>query len=130
MPRLFLSKEGSSMSSDKRILVVEDDPITSGAIKMVLEWEGYCVDCVANGLEALNHLRQSEDKPDLILLDLMMPILDGHQFREEQKRDPALNRIPVFIVSAADIASSLDAYGHIHKPFQPEELLEAIRAQA
>lgn len=118
------------MSSDKRILVVEDDPITSGAIKMILEWEGYCVDCAANGLEALNYLRQSKEKPDLILLDVMMPILDGHQFREEQKRDPAINRIPVFIVSAVDIASSLDASGHIHKPFQPEELLEAIRTQA
>jgi CheY-like chemotaxis protein len=117
------------MSSDKRILVVEDDLITCGAVKMVLEWEGYRVDCAANGRDALNHLRQSEEKPDLILLDVMMPILDGHQFREEQKRDPAINSIPVVVVSAADIASSLDAAGHIHKPFQPEELLEAIHRQ-
>jgi CheY-like chemotaxis protein len=117
------------MSSTKRILVVEDDSITSGAVKMVLEWEGYCVDCAANGREALNHLRQSEEKPSLILLDVMMPVLDGHQFREEQKRDPALDSIPVVVVSAADLDSSLDASGHIHKPFQPEELLEAIHRQ-
>ena len=117
------------MNSTKRILVVEDDFITSGAVKMVLEWEGYCVDCAANGREALNHLRQSGEKPNLILLDVTMPVLDGHQFREEQKRDPALDRIPVVVISAADMASSLDACGHIHKPFQPEELLEVIHRQ-
>jgi len=117
------------MSSDKRILVVEDDPITSGAVKMVLEWEGYRVDCAVNGREALDHLRQSEEKPDLILLDMLMPVLDGQQFREEQKRDPVINSIPVVVVSAADTASSLDACGYIHKPFLPEELLETIRRQ-
>ena len=117
------------MSSDKHILVVEDDFLTSGAIKMVLEWEGYHVDCAANGQEALDHLRQSKEKPDLILLDVMMPILDGYQFREEQKRDPSIDNIPVVVVSAVDIASSLDASGYIHKPFHPEELLEAIRSQ-
>jgi CheY-like chemotaxis protein len=74
-------------------------------------------------------LRQAEEKPNLILLDVLMPVLDGHQFREEQKRDPALDSIPVVVLSAADIACSLDASGHIHKPFQPEELLEAIHRQ-
>jgi CheY-like chemotaxis protein len=118
------------MRSNKRILVVEDDSITSGAVKMVLEWEGYLVDCAANGRDALNHLRQTREKPNVILLDVMMPVLDGHQFREEQKRDPAINSIPVVVVSAADLASSLDASRHIHKPFQPEELLDAIRSQA
>jgi CheY-like chemotaxis protein len=117
------------MSSDKHILVVEDDAITCGAVKMVLEWEGYHVDCAANGQEALNRLRQSEEKPDLILLDVTMPILDGHQFREEQMHDSDINGIPVIVVSAADIESSLDASGYIHKPFHPEELLEAIRSQ-
>ena len=118
------------MISCRRILVVEDDSLTSGAIKMVLEWEGYDVDCAANGQEALDHLRQAEEKPDLILLDLMMPILDGHQFREEQMHDPDINHIPVVVVSALDVSLTLDASGHIHKPFKPEELLQAIRCQA
>ena len=118
------------MNTDKRILVVENDPITLGAIKMLLEWEGYRVDCAANGLEALHHLRWSEDKPDLILLDVLMPVLDGRQFRDEQKHDPDLNGIPVVVVSAPEVATSLDASGHIHKPFLPEELLEAIRSRA
>jgi CheY-like chemotaxis protein len=118
------------MNSDKRILVVEDDPITLGAIRMLLEWEGYQVACAANGLEALHHLRQSHEKPDLILLDVVMPVLNGHQFRDEQKQDPDLNCIPVVVVSAPEVASSLDASACIHKPFQPEELLEAIRSRA
>jgi CheY-like chemotaxis protein len=96
------------MSSGKRILVIEDDTILASAIRMVLQWEGYCVDCAANGLEALNRLRQPGQKPDLILLDVLMPVLNGQQFRYEQKRDPALSSIPVVVISASDIASSLD----------------------
>jgi CheY-like chemotaxis protein len=118
------------MSSGKRILVVEDDAILASAIRTVLQWEGYCVDCTANGLEALNFLRQLTQKPDLILLDVLMPVVNGYQFRFEQKRDPTLNSIPVVVISAADIASSLDASRHIHKPFTPGELLDAIRTQA
>ena len=110
----------------KRILLVEDDEITRGAIKMVLEWEGYQVDCAGNGREALDYLH-NQDKPALILLDVMMPVLDGEQFREEQKRDPALAPIPVVVVSALDAAAWLDAAGHVRKPFQVEELLAAIR---
>ena len=87
------------------------------------------MDCAGNGQEALDHLRQTEEKPDLILLDMMMPVLDGYQFREEQKRDPAISNIPVVVASVADIDSSLNASGHIHKPFKPEELLEAIHSQ-
>ena len=117
------------MNPDKRILVVEDNTLTASAIKIVLEWEGYDVDCAANGQEALNHLRQSEEKPDLILLDMSMPVMDGQQFRDEQKHDPAINDIPVVVVSVADLATSLDASGYIHKPFPPEKLLETIRFQ-
>jgi CheY-like chemotaxis protein len=110
----------------KRILLVEDDEITRGAIKMVLEWEGYRVDCAANGLEALEYLH-SQGEPALILLDVMMPVLDGEEFRREQKRDPSLAKIPVVIVSALEAAARLDAAGHVQKPFQVEELLAAIR---
>ncbi len=110
----------------KNILLVEDDEITRGAIKMVLEWEGYRVDCAANGREALDYLRQKAH-PALILLDMMMPVLDGEQFRQEQQRDPDLADIPVVVVSALEAAALLDAAGHVRKPFQVEELLAAIR---
>jgi CheY-like chemotaxis protein len=117
----------SSQAPDgKRILLVEDDEVTRGAIKMVLEWEGYHVDCAANGREALDYLH-SQDRPSLILLDVMMPVLDGEQFRQEQKRDPSLAHIPVVVVSALEAVAHLDAAGHVQKPFQVEELLAAIR---
>jgi CheY-like chemotaxis protein len=117
------------MRSDKRrVLVVEDDPLTTGAIKMLLEWEGYQVDCAANGLEALNHLRKLGEKPDVILLDVVMPVLDGRQFREQQKDDPEIHDIPVIVVSAAD-TFALDAADYIQKPFLPQELLQAVHSQ-
>jgi CheY-like chemotaxis protein len=113
----------------RRVLVVEDDLLTARAIRMVLEWEGYQVDCATNGQEALNHLRQSREKPDIILLDVMMPVLDGQQFRQQQQCDPALQDIPVVVVSAVN-NFALDASDYIQKPFQPQELLQALRRQA
>jgi CheY-like chemotaxis protein len=109
----------------KRILVVEDEAVTRGAIKMLLEWEGYRVDCAADGEEALALLRLGE-KPSLILLDARMPGCDGWCFREEQRADPYLADIPVVVISGED-ASSLAAAGHIRKPFEPKELLEKVR---
>lgn len=115
------------MKPERRVLVVEDDPLTRTAIKAVLEWAGYHVDCTANGREALDYLRGHE-APSLILLDLMMPVLDGRRFREEQQRDPALASIPVVVVSAAGDAT-LGAACHVRKPFQPQQLLEAVWQQ-
>jgi CheY-like chemotaxis protein len=118
----------SDSPSGRSVLLVEDDPTILGAMKMVLEWEGYEVACASNGQEALERLRAGE-RPSLILLDVMMPVLDGRQFREEQKRDPDLASIPVVVVSAVEGASSLDAAGHVQKPFEVEELLQTLRRQ-
>lgn len=112
----------------RSILLVEDDELIRRAIQMVLEWEGYQVDCAANGQEALDYLR-SGHRPSLILLDLMMPVLDGEQFREEQARDPELASIPVIVVSAASFAEAVSAVRHIRKPFEVQELLDAIHQQ-
>jgi CheY-like chemotaxis protein len=116
----------SDSPSGRSVLLVEDDPTLLGAMKMVLEWEGYEVACATNGQEALEMLRAGE-RPALILLDVMMPVLDGWQFREEQKRDPDLASIPVVVVSAVEGAGALDAAGHVQKPFEVEELLETLR---
>jgi CheY-like chemotaxis protein len=118
----------SEPPSGKNILVVEDDTLMSGAIRMVLEWEGHHVTCAENGREALELLR-STDLPDLILLDLLLPVLDGRQFLSEQEQDPSLRSIPVVVVSGVPSAASLETAGHLLKPFQPEELLELIRRQ-
>ncbi len=108
------------------ILLVEDDPATRGAMKMVLEWEGYRVDCAANGMEAIGRLMAGE-RPAIILLDLNMPIMDGRTFREEVRRVPDLAVIPIVTVSAAQDADSMEVAGCVRKPFEPAELLEAIR---
>jgi CheY-like chemotaxis protein len=111
---------------DRTILLVEDDPATRGAIKMVLEWEGYRVDCAANGQEALGRMLAGE-RPALILLDLNMPVMDGRQLRQEIQRDPSLSSIPIVTVSAARDADTIESASFVRKPFEPAELLEAIR---
>jgi CheY-like chemotaxis protein len=115
------------MRGQRHILIVEDDILTRTAMKAMLEWGGYRVDCAANGQEALEYLR-SHNPPSLILLDWAMPIFDGRQFREEQQQDPALAGIPVVIVSGASEVPP-DAAGYIYKPFEPRQLLETVWQQ-
>jgi anti-anti-sigma factor len=119
---------GRPTPSGQCILLVEDDELLRGAMKMVLEWEGYRVACAGDGGEALDYLRGGE-RPSLILLDIILPGMDGRQFREEQRRDPALAAVPVVVVSALDAADCPEAAAHVRKPFAPQELLEAIRRQ-
>ena len=113
-------------SSVKTVLLVEDDDIVRGAMQIVLEWEGYQVASATNGQEALDILRQA-DPPSLVLLDLMLPVLDGWKVREAQMADPTIASIPVIVVSSLDRNRSPDAAGHITKPFQVDELLKAVR---
>jgi CheY-like chemotaxis protein len=108
----------------KRTLVVEHDALTRGPIKLLLEWEDYQVECAADGEEALGLLRRGL-RPALILLNVRRPGCDGWCFREEQRANPDLAHIPVVVLSGAD-ASSLDAAGHVRKPFQPADLLEQV----
>jgi CheY-like chemotaxis protein len=114
------------MPPQKNLLVVEDSGLVRGGLKMLLEWEGFRVACAANGQEALEQLRGA-DRPDLILLDLSMPVLSGWQFLEKQRRDPALAPIPVLVVTGCDGEAPPGVAGLLHKPFEPEQLLEAIR---
>jgi CheY-like chemotaxis protein len=122
----------TEQGGDKSILVVEDDAATREALAMILGAEGFRVTGAANGEEALGLLR-STPPPDLILLDLMMPIMDGWQFRREQTHDPRLSAIPVVVLSAdgnvQQKASALRAAGYLQKPVEMDHLLETIRRQ-
>ncbi len=112
----------------KRILVVDDDPDIRETLAELLQEEGYAVTSAAHGGEALLSLR-AEPRPGLILLDLMMPIMDGWQFRAEQKKDPELASIPVVIISATgrdELVSSLGAAQFLKKPINLEQLLAAV----
>ena len=83
----------------KVVLVVEDDRLAREALCAILQGAGYAARGAADGAEALGALRRGA-LPDLILLDLMMPVLDGWQFRREQLRDPGLAGVPVVICSS------------------------------
>jgi CheY-like chemotaxis protein len=85
-----------------KILVVEDERGQREALAEVLSRLGYEVQCAANGSEALELMRHSESLPGLILLDLMMPVMDGWEFRARQRRDRALADVPVVVLSALD----------------------------
>jgi CheY-like chemotaxis protein len=116
--------------SGKSVLVVEDDATTRRALALVLQDEGYSVTGVANGHEALLHLRHPP-LPDLILLDLMMPVMNGWEFRKKQIQDPKLKSIPVVIVSSdagvPQKAAALGARDCLVKPIDFEELVAAVQ---
>jgi CheY-like chemotaxis protein len=114
----------------KLILIVEDDPDVAESVAGVLEAEGYHTAIAANGCEALDHLRKNNHPPDLILLDMMMPVMDGWKFREEQRKLPALASIPVLTVTAdgdaRGKAASIQAAGHVAKPVEIDSLLDEV----
>ncbi len=115
----------------RTVLVVEDDPDISDAIAQVLEDHDYVAKVAENGATALAQLRASEHKPCVILLDLMMPVMDGVRFRTLQRDDPSLRSIPVVVLSAharaGAIAQELDAAGFIGKPVELVDLLATVR---
>jgi len=114
----------------KSVLIVEDDDLTREALRSMVEKNGYPTEAVANGREALNYLHRN-GRPGLILLDLMMPVMNGWEFRSQQRHDPALARIPVVVCSAVgDIqqeVSLIGADGCLKKPIDTRELLDTVR---
>lgn len=105
----------------KRILIVEDSKDVQGLLAHLLSTEGYQVDCVGNGQEAIDYLNSNPSLPGVILLDLMMPVMDGYQFRQEQQRHSRFAAVPVVVMTAAgDVkAESLKvgSVGFLKKPF-------------
>ncbi|MCW5851984.1 MAG: response regulator [Anaerolineae bacterium] len=112
------------------VFIVDDDFSIRDVFREILEDEGYSVASAANGRVALDKLRRGT-RPCVILLDLMMPVMDGWQFRVEQQKDPALAEIPVVVVSAdtqvRQKAASLQAAGYLQKPTEMDVLLATVR---
>jgi CheY-like chemotaxis protein len=112
-----------------QILIVDDDGDTLHAISETLEIQGHRTRCASNGQEALKQLR-SGPAPCLILLDLMMPVMNGWQFRQAQLEDERLAAVPVVILTAdgnaAQKAEALSAKGYLKKPLRPGELLDTV----
>ena len=112
------------------VLVVEDDPDIRATLCEALDDNGYTSVPASNGVEALAYLRRANERPCLILLDLMMPVMDGQTFRAEQRADQAISSIPVVVISAY---RDLDKYRTeletecLQKPVRLETLLQAAR---
>jgi CheY-like chemotaxis protein len=118
------------MKDAHRVLVVDDDTEIRETIVDVLEDAGFEAVGASDGIEALAHLRDDEDRWCVVLLDLMMPNMDGRAFRAEQLQDPALSPIPVVIVSArndvAEAAADLNVAAHVTKPVRLKALVELV----
>lgn len=114
----------------KRLLIVDDEPNLLRAVTACLRSEGYEVDAVRSGEEALVHLAQT--LPDLIISDIRMPRMDGHMLARQLRTNPRTDLIPIIFLTAKDeradriagFRSGVDAY--LAKPFEPDELLAVI----
>lgn len=113
------------------ILVIEDDDDIRSTVVDMLAFEGYRAIGASHGIEALELLQATEPKPALILLDLMMPLMNGVEFRRHQLTDPALAHIPVVLLTADANPDSrcteLGARGCLKKPLRIGALLETAQ---
>ena len=116
--------------SSRRILVVDDDPDLAEVLDRVLEKSGYLVTWAKNGQEALRALRDKQHLLDVVLLDLMMPVMNGWEFRAEQLKDPSLSNIPVVVFSGHgkldQNAVAIGAVANLRKPIGLHELLTVL----
>lgn len=119
---------GTDAGGAQVVLVVDDDPDILEALAEILEVEGFSVRRARNGQEALDRL---EPAPDLILLDLMMPVMDGWEFAQRLRQLELRQRAPVIVLSAdrnvGAKARDIGAVGHLAKPFELNELLDMVR---
>jgi len=113
------------------VLVVDDDPALAEGLSELLEEEGYIVATARDGRDALEQLHAGL-RPSVILLDLMMPRMDGWDFRHEQMKDAELRDIPTIVISAAGFSSSsvkaqLGNIEFVSKPLDAQTLLDAVK---
>ena len=113
----------------RSVLIVEDHPELRRTLTDLLQEAGYAVTSAADGQEALAGLRNAPP-PDLILLDLMMPVMDGWEFRRRQRQDGALAAIPVVVISGGETPSHspgfVDAASYLLKPIDFDVLLATV----
>ncbi len=113
----------------KRILIVEDDNSIRELLVELLQGEGYDVTSAVNGLEGLKCLAHNPSF-NLILIDLMMPVMDGYTFRTEQMKNPKFSKIPVVVMSAeANAKEKLKSYGitaFLSKPVELDTIIKTV----
>jgi DNA-binding response OmpR family regulator len=119
------------MTEGPRVLVVDDDPMVTRLVRINLELEDFVVEEAWDGKTALKMMK--ENPPDLLILDIMMPQMDGWEILKGVRGDPTLENLPILVLTARvqeeDMARSwkMGADGYIPKPFNPVELPEKIK---
>jgi len=121
---------------EEKILLIEDEDIMIDLLEKKLSQEGYKVVVAKDGEEGLRKMKEMESKPDLILLDIIMPKMGGFEVMEEMQKDPQLREIPVIIISNSgqpvelDKAKKLGAKDWLIKTeFDPKEVIEKVKRQ-
>lgn len=116
----------------RKLLIVEDSIEIQVLLKRLLESEGFDVVCASHGKQAIDIL-EHDTLPNLILLDLMMPVMDGFEFRDRQLKDPRFKEIPVIIMTADGSAQAkkerISANDFLKKPLDVDQLLQSIDRQ-
>ena len=124
------------MADKKKVLLVDDDPDFVEAIKVIVENGGYAVRVAYDGAEGLEAV--AEEKPDLIVLDVMMPVMNGHEACAKLKADPQTAKIPIILLTAVADRVTTSTYTHrdmleskaedyMPKPVEPADLLNLIK---
>ncbi len=113
-----------------QILVVEDDPVIRDVLEQLLQYQGYKTAGAPNGKDALDQLRAPEVAPSLMILDLMMPVMNGLELLGILRADPSYCSLPVILLSAGAEPVQLPAGAHtrfLRKPLRMQSLLEVVR---
>jgi two-component system, OmpR family, alkaline phosphatase synthesis response regulator PhoP len=124
------------MAEKKKILLIDDDPDFVEAVKVIVENGGYDVKVAYDGEEGLEAV--AAEKPDLIVLDVMMPVMNGHEACAKLKANPATAKIPIILLTAVADRVTTSTYTHrdmleseaedyMPKPVEPKELLNLIK---
>jgi CheY-like chemotaxis protein len=111
------------------VLIVDDDPDIRDELREALAERGWHVVCAENGSEALEYLRSGAPLPRVILLDMMMPVMSGQQFREHQNNDPLLAGIPVVVVTAGRDFPMSPTLAVVRKPFRVDAITSVLEKQ-
>jgi CheY-like chemotaxis protein len=116
----------------KHVLIIEDDKDILSLLAEFLQDEGFLVSTAENGIKALEFLNSTARLPQLILLDLMMPQMDGTQFRKEQEKIEIIKNIPVILMSADSridlIRKEINIEYHLKKPLDIDDLIQTINS--
>lgn len=114
--------------NSRTVLIVEDEESIRQVLQMMLELENFHVLVAANGREAITQLAESATAPDLILLDLMMPVMNGWEFVDAIRKDGKFSSIPIIVVTAfRDKAETIKADDIIFKPIDFDVLVQTIQ---